>query len=500
MIASPATPRPSRLFAVLAALALAWLGLITGHYLGFAGYFDHGEVNVAFRAWRLVQGLPLYLLPEAPDYLLTVYGPTVYLANGAMLGLWGGSIAASKAAGIAAAFLAVLTFGLHVRGRFGTAWIGYGLVLFLGLQMMAAPFPYWSRADPLSILAVTLGLAAGARLAEPDRPWWAAPLAIGLCCGVAMNVKIHAFLYFFPLLVRFAGRRWLVAWPLAGLAAVLALLAPFALAAFPLGPYVEGVLKVVSVRGIDTKLLLNSLQHILPLMAPLPLMLLAFWRGRVARADALYVSALTLAILAGLYPASVAGSSWYQLIPFLPLAVDATLRMLAALGLAQRQRDAIAWGVALLVIALALVPQRRGLRYITERGWMAEAAAEIDAVMAAHPGRPIEMGFGKDVAERYRVTFLKPMLAYAGHPVTFDGWSDMEADFVGRPPSAARLKRLQDCATPLWLIPAGEAPFAMPSVFSGRDFLAPYRAVFRERYERRRGGQYFDLWECRPVG
>ncbi|MBF0354211.1 MAG: glycosyltransferase family 39 protein [Alphaproteobacteria bacterium] len=453
---------------------------------------------MAIRSWRVAQGLKAYMPPDASDFLLTLYGPVPYLWNALWLSLGSGSIAGSKLGGILAAFITLAAFALHAKRRFGPNWIAPAIALLGAGILMAGPHGIWTRADPITLMLVSLGLLATAELGRAGKPWWAAPLALGIAAGLAMNVKAHGFLFLAPLALGFAARRWPLSWPLAGLTAGLAWLAPFLLPAFPLDLYLGGLSQAVGVRGIEPGLLLQSAKRMLPLAAPL--LLLPFAWKRIDWNERLYALGYGACLLVGLYPASVAGSAWYQLVPFLPLWADLCLR------LCQKLPPARLFVLPTTLILLILIPallawpaQRRLHRYMAERAWMAEAALEIEGFASAHPEQSLEMGFGRDVAETYRTTFLRPILSFKGNPTSFDGWSDMEVAFIGHPATQARKERLADCKTGLWLIPAGEPPFTMPSVFSGQDFLFAYRQVFLENYELREKGRYFDLWACRAV-
>lgn len=476
--------------AVVGLFALIRLSL---HYIEFPSFFDHGEPNVALRSWRVAQGLPAYMQPDAPDFLLTLYGPLSYAWNALVLWLAGPGIAQAKFGGIAAMAISLGAMSFHVWRRYGAAWVAPGIALAATGLLMGVPFAIWTRADPVTIMMAALGLAATCEFAKSAKSWWLAALSLGLFTGLAMNGKAHAFLFLAPLAFAYASRKWMLAWPLAAITAGLAWYAPFLHPAFPMELYVEGLSKAVGVRGIEPDLLFQAIKRLSPFMAPLLLLPWA-WRHLPIQ-EKLYALCYGACVIVGLYPASVAGSGWYQMLALAPMAVDVSLL------LASKSKNGKAGYVVLAIVAMALAlgwPQQRRLnKYMDERAWMGEAAAEISGYAERHPEQKIEMGFGQDVAETYRTTFMKPMLAFKGNPTTFDGWSDMEAAFIGLPPSSVKRESLAACATPLWLIPAGEPPFTMPSVFLNQDFLFAYRLVFLERYELKEKGRYFDLWGCR---
>jgi hypothetical protein len=489
---APAWPR---LYWLLALAGLASLAGLAAHYLVFSSYFDHGEPNVALRAWRVVQGQPAYSSPGAPDFLITLYGPMPYIWNALWLKLTAGSIAFSKLGGISAALIVLAAFAHHVWRNYGPAWLPFGLTLIASGLLMGLPYTLWTRADPVTLMLACLGLvgaAEGRRLGHP----LASALALGLAAGLAMNVKAHAFIFLAPIAFGYVFTRWQIAWPLGALAALFACFLPFAFPLFSLSLYVDGLRTAVNGHEVQMHLVLYSLKRMLPLMAPLLLLPMA-WRN-LALNERLYALFYGACLLAGLYPASVSGSAWYQLVPFLPIWADLSL-LLARKAFPSSPRFQSVPLLILAVTALALgwPAERRLHRYISERAWMSDAAQEIRNYLDGHPKERMEMGFGRDVAETYRTTFMKPMLAFAGMPTTLDGWSDMETAYVGVPPSKSRRDYIASCQTKYWLIPAGEPPFTMKSVFLNQDFLEYYREAFLESYALEESGKYFDLWGCR---
>ena len=62
---------------------------------------------------------------------------------------------------------------------------------------------------------------------------------------------------------------------------------------------------------------------------------------------------------------------------------------------------------------------------------------------------------------------------------------------------------LQSCQTQIWLIPKGEHPFTLPSLYDDPDsfprrdiFGDALRAAFFAQYQKRGSSAYFDLWSC----
>lgn len=495
---TPAPALPSRrqglavaLAAVFAALYFLW---VLAGYAGLGTFLSHAEPHVTVHAWRLASGGALYAAPDSGDFLLTAYGPLVFLVNAAFLVLFGPSIAAAKLAGMTSAGLAVVVFADHARRAFGPASVGLAALLFLGLMLFGAPTTFWTRPDPHIILLVAVALHA-----TNAGDGWRARLVIAVCAGLAVNLKAHAFVYFVPIVVGFCRARPGLVWPAMAVLAVAVFLAPFAHPQISLANYVGAVLDVAGGRPVEPGILAYSARYAVLFVSP-GIILIAV-RACAPRAlegrDVVYWAALFCAVGATLYPASVRGGFWYHLLPFIPLCADAVVRFAGALAPAPRLRAALLTLFAVCFAILGVTPQKRLLRTYESLAWGADAAAEVEAARRRFPGRTMEMGYGADVAETYKRTFVKPILAFAGNRVSIDGFSDMEAHYRGLALPPGKFAHMRDCATELWLIPAGETPFAMRGYYGGPAFWPAYTDAFLARYRRRAEGRFFDVWECR---
>ncbi len=485
------------IFTALAGFAGLYFLYLLYRYGTLGTYLGHAEPNVTVRAWRLLSGRPLYNPFDAEEFLLIAYGPLLFFVNAAYMALFGASIAASKLGGLVSAGLSVVVFATYAWRAFGGAGAGIGTLLLLCFLLIGAPITFWSRPDPHVILLVTAALYATTLEAGRERPWLV-PLVVAVCIGLAVNLKAHAFVYFIPIVLNFCARRRAVTWPLMAALAAAVFLLPFALPQVSLVNYVTGVLSVVGGRAPDAGVFLYSARYALLFVSP-GAMLLVVWlvgRQRLVKADGLYFAALFGAVCLALYPSSVPGGFWYHLIPFAPLTVDLLLRLWRALDGATRAQAVSRVLFALLFLILSVTPQKRLLRTFESFSWGAAAAAEAADIVRRFPGRTMEMGYGDDVQVTYKRTFVKPLLAFAGNPVTIDGFSDMEAHYAGLPLPPGKHARIRDCKTELWLIPKGERPFAMNGYYGGKAFWPEYTATFRARYEKRATYRFFDLWGC----
>jgi hypothetical protein len=123
--------------------------------------------------------------------------------------------------------------------------------------------------------------------------------------------------------------------------------------------------------------------------------------------------------------------------------------------------------------------------------------------MRKYPAEKIEMGYGEKSGETNDLTYFRPVLVFAGNPLTLDApaLADMELGKLAVPQST--IAYLQSCQTQIWLIPKGEHPFTLPSLYDGADsfprrdiFGDALRTAFFARYQKREASAYFDLWSC----
>lgn len=497
---SPKSPVEGRLapVALAAGAVVLALGALLGwdavRYVQVETYLDHAEPSVAARAWRLAGDVALYLPADHALHQRSAYGLGLFAAVYASLSALGPSIAASK---MAPALAALATPALFLA----VAWRRYGLVRaligtagLLALQLALGGVAFWVRPDPFLILATTLGLAAPLFGRS-----WLAWIAAGLCGGLAIAFKIHAFVYFLPLaLGYFMERAWL-GWPTMAATALAATALTFILFDVSVLDYLAHIQGVVGARGVAAAQLYAVLPKLGFYIGPPLLALAGLWAagGRPEREDWLYLSGLGAAALFYLYPASVAGGAWYHLAPLAPFAMDLTLRLIGR-DCPGRRGPALAATAILVGLALTLPSTQRRL----QRGWadLEQAARAADDVRRAlrQAARPIEMGYGADNnAVSYRLSFVAPILAFAGDMPSIAGDFAMEATATGAPLSPAKLEHLSRCATRTWLIPKDHAPFSMNNfMIAGPAFWPEWRETFAATYRKTGSIGVFDLWTC----
>lgn len=191
---------PQTIFLILALIAVSFQLYTLLTYWDFAGYLDHAESLITVRAWQFANGAPLYQPSGDGVFLIVPYGPVSFMANAFFLSIFGGSIDVSKIGGMFSAVLALLAFAVFVYRAYGTKWLGFGILLFVCMQLATVPFTFWSRPDPQAILLISMALLGTTLFAEEScARRWSSAIAVALAIGLAINMKVHFFVFLFPL-------------------------------------------------------------------------------------------------------------------------------------------------------------------------------------------------------------------------------------------------------------------------------------------------------------
>ncbi len=491
---------PARVaLAAAAAGANAYVLFVLVSYGALDGYLDHMESIVAAHAWLFLEGRPLYPEADAPIHFLTTFGPLVYLTNAATLGALGGTIAASKIAGLTAAAVGMGLYSAFAFRAHRRALAAIGVVAFGAIIAMGAPATFWDRGDSMLLPLAVAGLWA----IRPGTGRGAA-VALGVVMGLAVNLKVHAFVYFLPLLAAhvIATARWRessVRTAIVGACALAAFLAPFALPGVSLVDYASHLAHLVSASGAEQSLTLFrkvarfSLVYTSPAV---PLALLWARGGRPAGQDLAAFAMLVICLILLLYPATKPGAGSHHLLPLAPISIHLFLRFTADSALSARQGVALAALLAIALVAIA-VPRQRQL-YRQFHGIEARAAGDEVRRLIADPATgSLAMGYG-EYLETYPVTFYRPLPIFAGHPPAFEAMTIMELRNLGLGIPDGIVGDIRACRPGAWLVPRGERPFAMPSYHPGKPLFGDdIRTAFHAAYIKARTFEYFDLWTCK---
>ena len=464
--------------ALLAAIALAALG---SRYFGLGAYLDHIESNTAVAGWHYAQGVPLYQFEAGAPQFADYYGPLAYLVQIPGLFLLGPSVAASKLGSLLALVATIVVMLRHFSRQRGAASAAQGALFLVAALLFFAPVSFWVRPDPFETLLV----AAGVALAP-------SALGVGVCVGLAINFKVHAFFYFLPILLDVMRHHGWRAAPRVALPAVVVFLLPFLLPGISLTDYVTGLAQQIGHRGQSSATIPAVLSEAVVLVLPIGLPLAL---ERQPRAAKVFATAALGALMLLLYPATFPGAGAYHFLPLVPVLAEARFRL--------RPRGLVAEAALLPLLLLGFIGTQQTLQEMSaRRDWDRTAGEALDLARQG-PTRKVEIGYG-DSRRGYEVSQLaKAELAFHSYPALFDAQILMELQQIGIDGSARWVPYLDDCRIERWLLPRGETPFETRSYFYDDGtrplFGAGFRDAFFAHYRRVAVAGDFEVWDCEPA-
>jgi hypothetical protein len=472
-------------------------------YLIYPGYLDHGEPSVALISYRLLDGAPAYPAIDGLNGIANLYGPATYVMHALAFALLGPTVAAGKAASVAAAVFIPAAVFLSQRRR-GLEAAAIAAALVAGLMLLHLPTSVWDRPDTFLALCAAVAVWI-AHAADRSRAEWGKTAAIAICGGLAVGLKIHGGIYVAPVVVLHClnpNRGFRAFAAICAIGAAVALL-PFACPSFSLGNYLSWIAPMIG-KPSPTDHVLRMLRYGAIYAVPLAF-LIAGWLGRKPgaaatddasrSADLGYAGMYAASLAAAVYLGAKPGAGVHYFYPLAAVTADLMLRFAPRLTRGEMARSGVMIVCVLAVLGLSVPVQKRFQRALH---WQDVAAVmeEIRTVMDRYPGRTIEMGVGQDI-RTYPRTFYKTLLVLAGNPYTIDGAVIIEWSGRNIPISEVTLAMVRGCSTELWLIPKGERPFAMVGYYGNPVFEPAFIDAFMSRYAKEKSFEYFDVWTCR---
>ena len=462
---------------------------------GYMIFADEANILSIAAAWHNKQ--PMYHPVDSRDLCYSLmYGPLTFLVQVPLLVLGAGNYAVLKSV-VALVNLGtcVALFSLLRKAVDGAAALC--LTTFVLCALLANPSDSFGvRADPWVLLAMTLAVRCA--LIEAEIP---AAILTGLAAGIGLGFKVTTAPAVLVVLLILYRRLGLRAATIAGVAAIVMVLAPFAVRGISLKNYVEWLLLTIH-HGVDRALLLPSGAYLVFLVLPL---LMAYWSGlnpwRRSKYTGFPAEQVLLAgclIFSCLLAAKPGAGPWHfwQLLPLLVLYFGRAIQAESGTQASKARLDRLVAMVAVGSMLVALLNARRDFTVLSrpsasDVAILEKGEQEIAMYRAIYRGRPVEMGYGDAPAETSES--LRYLLPLAGERFALDE-NTVDVEMVaGRRFPDGIAEQMSHCHDDVWLIPNGERPFA-----GGGDIFFPtaLRMAFDDHYEKERTGSVFDAWVC----
>jgi hypothetical protein len=461
------------------ALSMLAMAFLCYEYLFSGAYLDHIEGNVVISGWQYIHGAPLYETRDGAPQLATYYGPLAYLAEVPALLLFGATVTASKLTSMLALLGTVAMMSAYFIRHPASTDARHGIFLLVAALLLFSPVSFWVRPDPIETL-----LVAGAVVSTPSRR---RPLWVGICIGLAVNLKIHAFFYFLPILADLwwiGGRRAIL---IAAGSSVVTFMLPFLAPGISLHDYIGGLAKQVGGRAPTSAklpwILISLALLLLPLAAPLTVQ-------RQPHRATVYASATLATVALLIYPATFPGAGAHHFLPLVPVLADLRHR------LSPKGMDVEL--TTFIILFVAWLPVQYTLQTLAAARGSDLVGAEALSAARRSPVEPVQVGYG-DNRQSYELSQLsKTVLSLNSYPALLDAQVLMELRRIGIDGSARWIPYLRECRIRQWLLPRGERPFAIASYFydDRAVFSEGFQQAFLDNYKIIESTKYFDVWQC----
>jgi hypothetical protein len=473
--------------------------LVSAGYLLTPYYSDHVEPTVAISSALLLRGQPLYPAWSTGEGVYgMIYGPVVYFINAIVL-IVNKSIFATKFAGVAAAWTALLIMTLNARlivRDYAITLLAMGCVCLVFLRLM--PSQFWNRPEPFLVL---LSALSGSALRLPI---FKAGFAIGIITGLAVGLKPHGVFYCLPAAAALLERQsspWMSRVQLASVifaTSVAVMIAPFLHPAVSLSRYLA-YLEIAAEHGLRLDLFIQNI--ILLALTMTPGITIYFLKRPMLLHE--FPLSIPVLITSGIIVAAIGaknGAGVHHMLPLVPAVTLATLQIAQLKSqnpsaLISREAGALSFFVAYFVAFMPFV--------VDQSLWMGRAIArsssewpkivELEKLYGMHTWA--EMGTTDNA--NYRSTYYRVVGVLRGGPVHLEVPFLIDLRAVGLGDDAIR-DLLQHCKVAEWILPQDGNPFSQRNTYTGYELFSDgVRHAFDNNYRLIWSGTYYNVWGCR---
>jgi hypothetical protein len=319
-----------------------------------------------------------------------------------------------------------------------------------------------------------------------------------------MNLKIHGFIYFLPVIVMvYPHVSWKNILLISGIALILGI-APFLLPQISLINYMTWLTESIR-HGILWENILAKVSILCEwLLIPITVGVVqrfnvrAFYQ-RHQRLIVTGVVSLIIPVVIG----SKAGSGTYHLIPSVP--VFCYIMVMLAIDVRKKANywpdtngntRLIKLSYSLLAVIFITITvsgingEQRVLKPVLNYGNRWGIIREVQSIEKMYPGKTMEIGYGEEkVGSAYRDVI--PIPVFHGNPYLVDkvALGDMSSSGLSIP--SATIRKLEEGAIHVWLIPRENQPFSL------HEFDDTFRQTFLNNYTLVSRNRFFDVWVYR---
>lgn len=490
-----------RVYQATALIAIGWITFSCIFYVLSPNYFDHCEPTIASLSWiALNGGQDLYPSAEAASRYSFHYGPLTYLVHSLIFITAGPSIIASKSMGAIACLISLCLIFFSTRSTLSSNLAllitGISATLILGFYN----YGYWNRPDPFLLLLTSISVFFLSTKSSK------ASLYAGVACiALAVNFKLHGFVYFLPLFAhvikKISVKEVNIRILFLTFAALLCF--PFLLPSISTLNYFN-LLSMASKHGFDSGIFLDNLQFIFITFLPISWLI---WlnRKKFNAGDRQFFLFGFASIALVLVPASKAGAGPHHFIPFLPIMAFSYAILLKSTLTTSAETKVpnfnkifllffyISFGSA---IFLGFSSQRHIMYFFRNTDKHMAEVEEVQKILENHKGQYIQMGYSD--GDHYSSSFPRSLLTFAGNRLFIDAAPMMDFEKSNIPISAASIQAIDSCSVDIWIIPKGDA-FSLISGYSPsrRLFEDRFTDAFFANYEISESLLHYDIWTCR---
>jgi hypothetical protein len=474
------------------AAALIFLGyaVFMVWYLLIDPFYSHLEPTIVSNSWMMYRGVPLYHDLSSWQRTSLLYGPMLNIIQVGSMLLLGPSVFSAKMPTVLALFFAIAELAILFRREFkSVATFG---ILILILQLMIFEISvFCAKADGLLFY-----FAVSALFAALIPNFIISSLMIGFALGVSVNLKIHAPLYFIPIIALYLSRHSSSGLFLSAVVAIAMAIIPFSIIPQISFPHYWEWLKVAAHHGFHQGLFLWNLEFAFFFLLPAYYFSTHQSKTMLPRSFRIFLFSLIFATASVIFIASKDGAGPGHLIPLLPAFLYATVFLYHMKVDFLANRKSYAFLVA-FIFTLAIFGFKNSA-YAAKQIYpyaVKNISQDLQAITKSNPTERIAMGYGGD----YALTWYRPVLTFQDHPQWLDAAAlmDMQAAGIEMPPSTQAA--MESCKTTLWLIPKWGRPFDQKNFYDSKKqlFSVSFKQAFLQRYEMKKRTPYYDLWYCK---